>query len=356
MSKFNLSEFKQLLKTAGDRYHDHAVSLRQADLPYERQRVKSRRAVGQVLEPFFRKAGLDVDGLNKVLAHNQDELRRTFQKQKVEAAKHSAPQRNAFHQAIELGHKALEHLGNQPPAIGSGLSSLISLTTPFLIWEWPHPTPDQLTDSHIEALKSWAKILIGVPAYSFDNDQGADSKEFSFYFLWENNSDFLAVAKVFSVLSLTGTCEAWANSGVFSGDTMGLSIQASLYPIAYWLPVPSGATINNLRVFGDPLQNQTVLNLSVSGGGLFGSAGDSGPQVFSATPFGLSFGSGAFGGVAIPGRATALFEVSLKISWSWDGNTLPDEILADFADDALHHRVECPVVVLQLLTAPPAMA
>ena len=206
---------------------------------------------------------------NKVLAHNQDELRRTFAKQKVEAAKHSAGQRNAFHHAIELGHKALEHLGNQPPAIGSGLSSLISLTTPFLIWEWPHPSPDQLRDSHIEALKSWAKILIGVPAYSFDNDEGSDSKEFSFYFLWENNSDFLAVAKVFSVLSLTGTCEAWANSGVFSGDTMGLSIQASLFPISYWLPLPSGGTINNLRVFGDPLQNQTVLNLtSVSRAGL----------------------------------------------------------------------------------------
>src|SRR5947208_10996605 len=148
MSKFNLSEFKQLLKTAGGRYHDHAVSSGQADLAYERQRVKSRRAVGQVLEPFLRKAGLDVDGLNKVLAHNQDELRRTFAKQKVEAAKHSAGQRNAFHHAIELGHKALEHLGNQPPAIGSGLSSLISLTTPFLIWEWPHPSPDQLRDSH----------------------------------------------------------------------------------------------------------------------------------------------------------------------------------------------------------------
>ena len=89
---------------------------------------------------------------------------------------------------------------------------------------------------------------------------------------------------------------------------------------------------------------------------MFGSASDSGPQVFSATPVGLSFGSGAFGGIAIPGRATALFEVSLKISWSWDGNTLPDEILADFANDTLHHRVECPIVVLQLLTAPPAMA
>ena len=92
---------------------------------------------------------------------------------------------------------------------------------------------------------------------------------------------------------------------------MGLSIQASLFPISYWLPLPSGGTINNLRVFGDPLQNQTVLNLSVTGGALFGSAGDSGPQVFAATPVGLSFGSGAFGGIAIPGRATAAVELRI---------------------------------------------
>ncbi|WP_183356089.1 hypothetical protein [Geomonas silvestris] len=41
---------------------------------------------------------------------------------------------------------------------------------------------------------------------------------------------------------------------------------------------------------------------------------------------------------------------------SWNGNTLPDEIIADFADDGLHYNVECPIVVLQFLTAPPMAA
>jgi hypothetical protein len=318
--------------------------------------MKNRRAVAKVLEPFLRKGGLDLDKLNGVLAHNQDELRRNFQKQKIKAAKQSAARRKALHQAIKLGHKAVEHLGNRPPLDGSGLSSLISLTTPFLIWEWPHPDFDQLKDSHIESLNSWAKILIDIPAYAFDNDQGSDSREFSFYFLWENESQSLAVAKVFSVLSLTGSCEAWANSGVFSGDTMNLNIQASLFPITYWLPVPQGGTINSLRVQGDPFQSQNVLNLSAYGGDWFDDSSDSGvPKIFSATSFGMSFGSGSFGGFGIPGRATALFEVSLKISWGWQGNTLPDEIIADFADDKLNHQVGCPIVVLELLTAPPAM-
>jgi hypothetical protein len=357
MSKFNVSEFKQLLKAASGQQREHAALLRQAALSHGTQRAKNRQAVAQVLAPFFSKAGLDLDKVNGVLAHNQAELRRNFQKQKLETAKHSASHINALRGAIELGQKALKHLGNRPPAADSGLSSLISLTTPFLIWEWPHPNLDQLRDSHIEPLNSWAKILIDIPAYSFDNDMGADTKEFSFYFLWTNESDFLAVAKVFSVLSLTGACEAWANSGVLSGDKMNLSIQTSLYPITYWLPVPPGGTINSLRVMGDPLQSQNVLSLNAYGGDWFDDSSDSGvPRIFSATPFGMSYGSGSFGGFPIPRGATALFEVSLKLSWDWQGNTLPDEIIADFADDNLHYNVGCPIVVLQLLTAPPAMA
>jgi hypothetical protein len=35
---------------------------------------------------------------------------------------------------------------------------------------------------------------------------------------------------------------------------------------------------------------------------------------------------------------------------------LPDEIIADFADEALGHSVECPLVVLEFLTEPPMMS
>jgi len=42
--------------------------------------------------------------------------------------------------------------------------------------------------------------------------------------------------------------------------------------------------------------------------------------------------------------------------YSWDGNTLPDEIIADFAHETHHYNVQCPIVVLQFLTAPPMAA
>jgi len=35
---------------------------------------------------------------------------------------------------------------------------------------------------------------------------------------------------------------------------------------------------------------------------------------------------------------------------------LPDEIIADFADEKTNSSVECPLVVLEFLTQPPVMA
>lgn len=57
----------------------------------------------------------------------------------------------------------------------------------------------------------------------------------------------------------------------------------------------------------------------------------------------------------LPGRATAIFEVNLKLSYSSQGNTLPDEIKAYFADDRMNYSIECSLVAHQLLTGPPAM-
>jgi hypothetical protein len=230
---------------------------------------------------------------------------------------------------------------------------LLTLPAPFLIWEWP--LDGSLVGTHIEPFRSSARILLDIPIYSgLYNNSGSEKREYSFYYFWENNSPFLAVVKCFSVLGLTGTCELAANSGFFSGDTMSLSIDAYLYPISFWLPLPPGSDIRSLRMQGDPLQHQLVLNgLTAQGGGFFGSA-DYENATFSAAPFGMSYQ--IFGGFQIPGNATALFEVNLTLSYSWQGNTLPDEIIADFADQNLQHSVESPLVVLQFLTQPPAMA
>jgi hypothetical protein len=135
---------------------------------------------------------------------------------------------------------------------------------------------------------------------------------------------------------------------------MRLSIDAYLYPVSLWLPLSPGSDIRSLRSQGDPLQHQVVLNqLQAQGGHIFGGAGYNG-QVFTAASYGMSHGS--FGGYQIPGGATAVFEVGLKITGSWDGHTLPDEIKADFADNMLQYSVGCPLVVLQFLTQPPVMA
>jgi hypothetical protein len=276
-----------------------------------------------------------------------------FKAQRAESAKAASVQRDAFHRAVDDGQAALKHLVNRPADGGfGGLSNFLALPAPFLVWEWP--LDGSLVGAHIEPFRSSARIRLDVPVYAFDNNYGGDKREFSFYYLWENNSQYLAVVRCFSVLALTGSCEVAAKAGFFSGDTVGLSIYAYLYPISYWLPLPPGDDIRNLRVQGDPLQQQEVLNdLYAHGGGLFGSA-DYETATFSAASFGVSYQS--LGGFEIPGNATALFEVNLTLSYSWDGNEIPDEIIADFADEKMQYSVECPVVVLQFLTQPPAMA
>lgn len=350
MSNFNPSQFIRALSEA--REQQHAQSKQIVKVPSRRPRNLPNREISDMLRRFAMQGGLDLENLDKMLAQQQVEVRRGFQAEKAEAATCAASRRSDFNRVIAEGQQAIAHLASHPQEAAFGLSSLVSLTTPFLIWEWPLDI--SLVSSHIEPLKSFARIKVDVPVYSFDEDSGRDQREFSFYFLWENLSDFVAVVNCFSVLSLNGGCELYANAGVLSGHTNSLSIDAYLYPVAYWLPIQPGGNIRQLRMGGDPQQHQVVLSeLTATGGHIFGDAGTA-SKLFPATSVGMSFGT--FGGLTIPARATALFEVNLTMSYSWDGNSLPDEIIADFADETLHYNVECPIVVLQFLTAPPMAA
>jgi hypothetical protein len=338
---FDVEKFKLLLAQGN--------VPRQRHVPRRSQNQKNRRELEKILLPLMTQAGIDVDELNKLLALQQAARRENFEKEKAEVASHSVAEREAFHRSIEEGYKASEYLKNLPFDSGA-LGNILTLPTPFLVWEWPHGT-QCLQRSHLEPLKSYAKCLLDFAAYSSDNDNGSGGTEVSFYFFWENNSDFISIVKAFSVVGLNGSCDLEANKGFWSGDTMKLSIEASLYPISYWEPLPPGQNITNLRMQGDPAQHNLILdNLTAEGGSILGDFG-SADKIFSNNSYGVSYGQ--YSGISIPGRATALFEVCMSFTYSWDGNTLPDEIKADFADDKKNYNIECPLVALQFLTAPP---
>jgi hypothetical protein len=354
MPEFDVAEFKRALSAEKGTRREHSQLLREAEISEGSQKLKNRQAIGQVLQPFLTQAGLDVDNLNKVLAQNQKALRSNFQQRKVAAAKYSSSEGDALLHALELGRKSLEHLATRPPALDAGLSSLLTLPRPLLVWEW-NPL-GQLKDYVIQPLNSYAKILVDIPVYGFDNNSGSDENEISFFFFWTNSTGYVSIVNAFSVLSLDGACELAANYGFFSGDTMTLSLDAWLYPLELWRSIPPGGNMKSLRVQGDPLQHQSVLDhfTAAGGGQIFGGGADYENKIFSTIPYGLSYGS--YGGLSVPPGATAGFEVDLTINYSWNGNTLPDEITADFADDNLHYYVGCPLVVLEFLTAPPSMA
>jgi len=114
MPEFDIAQFKRTLTAATAPRRDASTVLREAGIAEGKQRLKHRQAVGHVLKPFLTKAGLDVDTLDKVLAHNQSELRSHFQQQKAAVAKHSSAERDAFRHAVELGFEATQHLANRP--------------------------------------------------------------------------------------------------------------------------------------------------------------------------------------------------------------------------------------------------
>lgn len=351
MAEFNISQFKQALVEARERERAR-LKIQKPALAPRAPRPRPPSAVEDLIKPALVKSGLDVTKLDQVLAHKQAQARQLFDAHKAEAAKIGSVQNKAFHGMIDQAQEAIQYLAKPPADVHFELSNLVSLTTPFLIWEWP--LDESLVDTHIEPLRSRARINLDIPIYSFDDDSGNRTIEYSFYFFWQNSSPFLAVVKCFSVLALNGACRLEANAGIFSGDRSSLTIEAHFFPLSFWIPLQPGQDIRSLRAQGDPLQSVTVLNnLTATGGHIFGNAGHA-ERTFSNTSVGVSFGS--FGGFSIPGNSTAVFEVNLKLIASWDGNTLPDEIVAEFADQNLQHSVECPIVVLQFLTQPPVMA
>jgi hypothetical protein len=95
-------------------------------------------------------------------------------------------------------------------------SSYVTLDEPFLIWELPHPELDIFRDSNIETFGSWVKILVDTKS----TPGGWHATDFRFYFLWENPSDYYAVANVSSSLALNGQAVAWGAPACFRATTL----------------------------------------------------------------------------------------------------------------------------------------
>lgn len=292
------------------------------------QTPDARKALHNVLGSFYQKAGLDVAELTEIAQRSREDARRQLEDETSTAAKQLEATRASLLRQARNRDIALRALGRP------FLSYYEILPEPFLIWELPNPQSGIFVDSHIEEFNSYAKVLV-------DTGQSSDNHQFTFYFYWQNPSDYYALMNVTSFLILNGVCSATASFGFLENDAATISLGSTL---AIWRWFGWGtdpATGNNL--------DQTVLSTNYTG-----IATVTASAFFSLSVQNQSFPYSLYNGnyslLAVPPGASVLFEVGLDVSYGFAiGGISGDNIYIDFANNAAGREVLCREVDLEIL-------
>lgn len=294
----------------------------------------------------------DLGKFGEMLRRHRDERRETLlalqAEMRTKAQKSQAAAAASLAARIGARRHALELLGLQPFT-----PSYETLGEPFLIWELPHPELNIFLDRAIEPFGSWVKVLLKTTS----SPGGTQETDFRFYFLWENPSDYYAVANVSSSLALNGQAVAWGSSGVFSGNTAYLDVTAylSVFRWSGWGDDPVTGQSNDQTLY--PTYNQSttksVVSFAAFGGDWFNDAEPKSENFDPQMPYDLSASL-----IAIPGGAVTVFEVGLTVSWGFynsGGDPVDDfgqSVTLDLAYDPLGYMAQCPMVQLEILTPP----
>jgi hypothetical protein len=334
MQGLDLAELRTALSTqhATNGYPFYQLDHRSAAA----QSAAGAETIEQTLSSALTKAGIGPEVLRQDRDRKQREARRRFEASLAVNPEQLAKARSAYEHSLENRRRAFEILNglNAPPF----QPQYITLDTPVFIIETPHFETNVLRDSKVQAGSSYVKILVDV------ND-GSDSTQFHFYYLWQNESSYYAVANVTSSLLLTGGCGVTAATGVLSGDRVYLSMQGILSPLEWW-------DQQHLYPYPQQSQYQQIVSFDVTGGGFWDDPATK-YQLFSMTPYDLRYDY-----FIVPPGASAVFDVSLLVSYGFPsgGGDIADIVSVNFSDNRLGYSVTCPYVQLELLTPPPAVA
>ena len=257
-------------------------------------------------------------------------------------AKHRAEMDAAYRLDIDARRTALELLQNP------FLTYFANLDTPALIIQTgigDFPTAIFI-DRHIEAMNSWVKVLVNTDVVQ---DNGVDT-DFTFYFLWSNNTDQPAViVNAATSLVFNGTCRVFAagDTGLFSDDSDYADVmgQLTVWRWRGWIDPITGQNFDQTQVVLPGTPSGSVVGLKATGGGLFGNEGidpKNQPQEFNNQALDLNAGP-----LAVPPGAEVLFEVAMTLQYGFTagGGDISDLISVDFANDELGYLVRCPGVL-----------
>ena len=331
MPQIDLTHLKTQLSEIHNQQRANQQALWQSAAPERAQKLRRRQEIDEFVKSFYAKAGLDIGKLNRLRAEHRNDQHNIFKKEQAEAAKSAAAKDKAFQQLVQQRRTATNFLTDFYP------HTFITLTTPFLIWEYPHPDWSVLVDYGIEPSNSWLKFLL-------DTNTGSDLLTFSFKFLWANDQGYDAFVNIWSILALSGFCEADANAGIFDGDTASLNMTGmlKLFRVSGW---PNPSDNDNYDTDISQSQIKAMASQRAHGGSIFGGH-DSQSIMFDAlAPYIVSRDN-----FFIPSGAVVIFEMDLQIFFSIDGDpNVGNAVIANFANDANNWLVRCPYVELEVI-------
>jgi hypothetical protein len=302
-----------------------------------------------MIEDALKSAGVDIAKLGKLReklrAEERNEALRIFERERAEIAKHRAEMDAAYRQGIEGRRAALKLLKNP------FLTYFADLDTPALILQTgtagDFPTAIFI-DRHIESMNSWVKVLVNTDAVNSVNT------DFTFYFLWSNNTEQPAViVNASTSLVFNGACRVFAagGTGLFSGDSDYADVggQLSVWRWSGWIDPITGQNFDQTQVAGlQGTLSGSVVDLTATGGGLFGNEGidpKNQPQQLNNQALDLNAGT-----LLVPPGAEVLFEVAMTLQYGFTagGGDISDLIYVDFANDEMAYLVRCPGVLLEV--------
>jgi len=285
--------------------------------PAEHPKLLSiRRAGEKLLEESFRQAGVDTKKLGALQKRYSAELRRVVDKQTADAIRRAPRAKGTVDASIRGQRDALKLLAADKPFFPF---PLVTLDKPFLIWAAPHS--NIISDSSVEPFNSWAKIRV-------ESSQSSGFEKLSFYFLWDNPSDFYTVINASASLSAIGRLKATAFGGAsslysFHDSSVGCSASFALW--SWWLQPPM-ATPYTIQPFASVLEAASFWDKSES----------------VSVSQGANLDKTLF---LVPPKGVVVLEVAFQVGYS----NSHGRALADFESGGF--RVACPVVVVALLTS-----
>ena len=318
MAKISTAELKRALIAAEKNRLKHRTEVR-PDPAQHPKLLSVQRAGEKLLEESFRKAGLDTKKLGALQKQYSAELRRVVDKQTADAIKRASRAKDTVYSSIKSQSQALKLLAADKRFFPF---PLITLDKPFLIWAAPHS--NIISDSSIEPFNSWAKIRV-------ESSQSSGFEKLSFYFLWDNPSNFYAVINASAFMSATGRLKATAfggGSAIYSFHDSFVACSASFALWSWWLQPPT-STPYTTQPFASVQEHASFWDKSES----------------VSVSDGANLDKTLF---LVPPRGVVVLEVAFQVGYS----NSHGRALADFESGAF--RVGCPVVVVALLTSPSA--